>query len=214
VAAVYTAVGRQFGSCLVQEDVGQRFREAFAEDESLAIAQSLTSEEIERDRWRRIVRSVLHDVHDPDACFAELFTHFARPDSWRLFTDVPEALAKLRSARIRLGVASNFDARLFGILEAVDCTRGIEFVLASSMIGWRKPHAGFFDAIVSRAQADRKSILYVGDDPVNDVAAAVGAGLNARLIDRRSTRSGAMQSLGDLCLGSSAFMTSCDMSGR
>src|SRR5262245_22187770 len=102
VAAVYTAVGRQFGSKLDQAEVGRRFHQAFADEEATTSSgDTRTSELIETDRWRRIVRRVLSDATDPARCFMELFAHFARPDAWRLFPDVSPVLASLRAAGIR-----------------------------------------------------------------------------------------------------------------
>src|SRR5262245_14523891 len=178
VAAAYAAVGHRFGSKLDQAEVERRFRKAFQNEEAVACTGGAgTSEAIECERWRRIVGRVLSDTRDADGCFTELFAHFARPDSWRVFHDVPGALTNLRSGGIRLGVASNFDRRLFHILQSMESTRAIDFVLASSDVGFRKPDRLFFDAIVSRAAVEPSEILYVGDDPVNDVAGAESAGL-------------------------------------
>jgi putative hydrolase of the HAD superfamily len=186
VAAVYAAVGGRFGSKFSQWEVEHRFRQVFQDEEARAcMGDARTSEPIECERWRRIVQHVLSDAQDPDACFTELYAHFARPGSWSEFSDVPEALANLRSAGIQIGVASNFDGRLFNILRSIESTRQIDFALASSEIGFRKPHRGFFDAIVARAGVERAGILYIGDDPANDVAAARAAGLRAQLVDRR-----------------------------
>ena len=62
-----------------------RFVEAYRTQELIDRAAGwVTSEERERDRWRSIVAATLRGVPDPDACFRELFDHFAKPTSWRL----------------------------------------------------------------------------------------------------------------------------------
>src|SRR5262249_23631670 len=84
--SVYTALGRQFGSRLSEEEVETRFRAAFrAEDEADALAGWRTSEERELARWRSIVAAVLDDLEGSagEECFQALWEHFARPGSWR-----------------------------------------------------------------------------------------------------------------------------------
>lgn len=183
VALIYTDVARRFGSKLNCAEVKDRFRQAFKEANGRD-AGARTSEKIEYERWRRIVARVLHDVGDAEGCFSELFAHFARPASWRLFPDVSGTLTGVRSKGCRVGVASNFDSRLLEIIGTLDPKGHIEFVMASSQIGFRKPHREFFDAIVSHAAVEAASIVYVGDELDNDVAAARSAGLHALLVDR------------------------------
>jgi putative hydrolase of the HAD superfamily len=200
VATAYETVARRFGSNLNNAEIEARFKRAFQDEEVTARGEDLrTSESIERERWRRIVARVLSDVRDPNGCFLELFAHFALSDSWRLFSDVPGTLAALRSNGIRLGVASNFDRRLIEILRGFELMSQFEFVIVCSEVGFRKPHRGFFDAIAKSAAADPSSILYVGDDPEHDVAAARAAGMHGLLVERATDNGrGPIRSLREL----------------
>src|SRR5262245_42850324 len=177
VATAYASVAQRYGSRLSRGEVAQRFRQAFSEDEQGARwGDTGTSESIERSRWRRIVRSVLADVERADDCFAELFAHFAQPESWRTFPDVSDALTGLRKAGVRIGIASNFDQRLGAIVNGLEPTLEVEFALASSEIGFRKPDERFFHAVIARAGVPAGQILYVGDDVENDFDGARIAG--------------------------------------
>ena len=97
VATVYHAIGARHGSRLSRTEVSDRFRSAFQADESAdrATNRLTTDEFLERDRWRRIVNTVLDDVEDPDSCFQDLFDHFGRPGSWQCFDDVTDTLTEL-----------------------------------------------------------------------------------------------------------------------
>jgi putative hydrolase of the HAD superfamily len=200
VAVVYTAIGRRFGSKLTEEQVGGRFRRVLMQHEKANGDGARTSEQLEYERWRRIVGQVLTDVTDLDASFAELFSHFAQPESWRAFPDVPEALDELRAAGIRVGVASNFDKRLDRIIAATNQLGPLDFVLAATDVGYCKPHAAFFEAIVARAAVAPACVLYVGDDPVIDVSAASAAGLQGLLVDRKKNNNNphVLQTLRDI----------------
>ncbi|MBX3443664.1 MAG: HAD-IA family hydrolase [Planctomyces sp.] len=185
----YHRVGRKFGSRIAPEDCGRRFREAFSrasagrgDGDSLA-----TTEDAEREFWRTLVDEVLPDLADPDACFDALFQHFAEPAAWGVYADVEDTLAELRRRGLKLGIASNFDRRLHPVLDGRPELRGLELRLISSEVGWKKPAAPFFEAVVAACGVRPEEILFIGDDPVNDVQAARAAGMRALLIARGGT---------------------------
>jgi putative hydrolase of the HAD superfamily len=191
--AVYHRVGVTHGSRLGVEDVSVRFRDVLArvaECDDLdcgcpdAGDRLHTCDTRERLRWRRIVRAVLDDVPNSEECFQELFAHFGQPDAWACFPDVGPALRKLQQAGFRLAVCSNFDGRLHSVLEGTPELAPIELRVVSSEVKYRKPSALFFEAITRGANCAASEILFVGDEPANDVAAAQAAGLWAWQIDR------------------------------
>jgi putative hydrolase of the HAD superfamily len=182
--AVYAAVGRRFGSRLDDSTIAARFRAAFRRQEEADRASGLrTDEERELARWRAIVGEVLDDVSDAEACFQELYAHFARADAWRCEPRAAEALATLSARGHVLGIASNFDYRLRGLVEHVPPLRPVRHVVISSEIGWRKPAGEFFAETCRQAGAEAEQILYVGDDVVNDYEGASKAGLQSLLLD-------------------------------
>ena len=80
-AVVYSEVGKVFGSRLALDEIADRFRRAFAQQEEIdRVAGLHTSEEREVRRWRQIVRQVLDDVSDFESCFQQLFNHFSEAD--------------------------------------------------------------------------------------------------------------------------------------
>src|SRR5438128_401117 len=108
-AEVYFDVARRQGSRLSLEAIRTRFRTAFrAEDDLDRTAGWRTDEVREERRWRSIVASVLDDVADGEACFRELWSHFASPGAWRCLEGVAETLAELARRELHLGMASNF----------------------------------------------------------------------------------------------------------
>jgi putative hydrolase of the HAD superfamily len=199
VASAYAAVARRYGSKLTRSEIAHRFRAVFGEIETRDQNGDLrTSEAREYARWQEIVRRVLNDVLDHDACFAELYDHFARPGSWRPFPEVPAVLTKLSGAGMRLALASNFDLRLRAISRQIESLRLCQPVLVASEIGYRKPHAEFFQAIIRAAGNRRLGVFYVGDDADNDAAAARSAGLEAILLDRSGSSPSTIASLSEL----------------
>lgn len=182
--AVYWTVGQRFGSRLDLATITVRFRAAFRQQEEVDYAGGLrTSEEREVARWRAIVGEVLDDVSDPDACFHELFAHFAQSDAWQCVPETAEVLNALAGRGHMLGLASNFDHRLRKIAEELPALRSIRHLVISSEIGWRKPSANFYAEMCRQAGMPAEQVLYVGDDFMNDYEGARSAGLRAVLLD-------------------------------
>lgn len=195
VAEVYGRVGRRLGSRLIEPEIVERFPRVFAaverddgrEADWNDPARLTTNEERERRRWREIVAAVLDDVTDRDRAFEELFAHFARPEAWVCYPDVQPTLTALAAAGYRLAIASNFDARLHPLCDHLPELRPVALRVISSEVGYRKPSAYFYRALLDAAGCAPHEMLMVGDDLLNDVQGARRAGLPAVRLRRSGT---------------------------
>ncbi len=182
--AVYAAVGRRFGSRLGADAIAVRFRDAFRRQEAIdREAGWRTDEQRELARWRAIVAETLADAADVEACFQELYAHFARPDAWAVHPEAAPTLTALADRGCRIGLASNFDRRLRGVVAGLPELAAVQALVVSSEVGWRKPAAEFFEAVGRAVGEPPEKIVFVGDDPVNDYDGASSAGLSAVLYD-------------------------------
>jgi len=196
---VYLRVGRRFGSQLTAETIRHRFAAAFQREEERDRADGLrTSEPREAQRWRSIVAGVLDDVTDAEACFAELFAHFAKPEAWRCEPEAAETIRGLAERGLKVGMASNFDARLRGVAAGLPGLLGLQSLVISSEVGWRKPAPQLFAAICTEARQAPEAIVYVGDDTSNDYDGACAAGFQAILYDPAGRESGERSRIGRL----------------
>ncbi len=182
--AIYAA---RYDSRLSRAVIIARFRAAFRRQEGLdRAAGHRTGEERELARWQAIVAEVLDDVADSEGCFRALYDHFARPAAWRVEADAAATLRALAARGLVLGVCSNFDWRLRGLLSTLPELSGLSRVVISSEVGWKKPAAGFFAEVARSAELAPEQILIVGDDEENDYAGARAAGFPALLLDPHS----------------------------
>ncbi len=108
-----------------------------------------------------------------------------------VFPDVMPALHRLQSSGLPLAIISNttnppfmkdYERELLGL------DPFFEFSIYSSGVPYRKPHPSIFKLAASRLQLDAQEILYVGDDPVNDIAGAQKAGMQAVWINREDEK--------------------------
>lgn len=186
VATIYAAVGARLGSRLDIDAIRPRFHAAFARQDRLdEQAGWRTSEERERQRWRAIVAEVLDDVADTDACFEALFAAFGESAAWVCDPEAGAVLTHWQRRGVRQALASNFDARLGGVIAGMPALAGLTPIVVSSAVGWRKPAPEFFRALADALELPPSAILYVGDDRSNDFDGARRAGMHALLVDSR-----------------------------
>lgn len=208
VAEAYHLAGWSCGSQLSPAQIRARFHAAWddcsrarCEPTAGELARLPTSEASERQFWREIVSRVFDDVStERERLFELLWEHFAQPGHWRVFADVAGVWNVLQARGYLLGIASNFDQRLKGILRAHAPLDRCEALFVSSQMGYPKPAPQFFAAIEQRLQLPAERILLVGDDAVNDLQGAQAAGWQALLIARGapSERDDSIQSLAEL----------------
>jgi len=196
VAAAYAQAAARFGPRMAEDEVDRRFRAAFARQEAIDEQNGWPTDEVrERQRWRAIVAEVFPDAADGEGLFEELWRHFADPAHWSAFDDVAECWRTLADRGIVVGLASNFDERLNGIVRGLPPLIGCERVFTSSGLGWRKPAREFFESIAAALNLSPYEIALVGDDLKSDYRGALQAGWQAVLLDRSNSRE-ALSALG------------------
>jgi putative hydrolase of the HAD superfamily len=184
VGDVYAEIGRRHGSARSAVELRNRFGAAFRAQEEVDRGRGwITDEARERDRWRSIVRDTLDDVADFEACFADLYRFYAGPQGWTLDPEAAAVLQDLQGRGIRLGIASNYDHRLFSLVRAIPELAPLELLVVSADVGQRKPAPAFYQAVQRAANVPADSILMVGDDVVCDYEGALACGLRAVLLD-------------------------------
>lgn len=184
IGEVYARAAAEFGiSCGPADEVEKRFRDAWRSAGS-PIYRHGPDENVDLDWWREIVRKSLRaeDAHSSadsgvafEACFQALFQHYAQPDSWRRYTDVLPALRALHG-KVRLGVLSNFDARIHALLDGHGLSPFFETVVISSESGSCKPDPEIFHRAAKLAGVPAARCLLAGDDPENDWQGAAASG--------------------------------------
>ncbi len=201
-AEVYHAAGQRYGSSLSREEVARRFFTAFRgarEPQNLTPSSArgntnhvpkrdpawTTDEPREREAWRFIVNKVFSDVENAHgALFDDLWQHFATPQNWRTYDEVPSVWQEVIDNGFQVGVASNFDKRLLTICRALSPLSNCHNVFWSAQLGARKPDERFFRAIEAHLELPPSQLLLVGDDLDNDYMGARSAGWHALLLVR------------------------------
>jgi putative hydrolase of the HAD superfamily len=182
---IYADVARRGGLNTTGAEIRAKFVEAYNAEEAIDRAVGwVTSEKRERDRWQNIVAATLRGVADLERCFQQLYEHFSKPTSWKLGKDIGRVIAALHERGIIVGLGTNYDSRLWSVLDGFPELAPLrERTVISSLVGFRKPAAEFFQKVVELATCEPSEVLFVGDDMDNDYLGATAAGLEARLLD-------------------------------
>ena len=138
--------------------------------------------------WRRFVATVFGRVGGgdlPETLLEELVAHFGEELHWVLYPETLRVLAALRANGLKLGVVSNWDSSLPGLLARLGLARAVDDVVFSAAVGVSKPGRAIFDEAVRRAGVAHAEALHVGDSLADDYLGARDAGLEALLLDRR-----------------------------
>jgi len=191
VGETYARFARAYGVKASADAVDAAFRHTFHDALPLAFGTGRRPEELrrlEREWWRGLVARTFAEFGeftDFEAFFNSLFEFFADPARWVVD---PEALPTLRTLRERgltLGVISNFDYRLYRILDGLGLSRWFDSITISSEAGYAKPSAKLFETALEQHRLAPADTVHVGDSEHLDLAGASAVGIAAVLINRK-----------------------------
>jgi putative hydrolase of the HAD superfamily len=123
-------------------------------------------------------------VRNFDQFFDEVYNTFRDAKGWTLYPETRQLLQDLKSRRLRLGVISNFDSRVYTVMRSLGILHFFDAVTISSETGFAKPDPRIFDVAVRSLGTAPAETLFVGDNLRDDVEAGNQVGLTAVLVDR------------------------------
>jgi putative hydrolase of the HAD superfamily len=127
---------------------------------------------------------VLNQFSDFNHFFNELFAYFATAAPWYVYTDVRQALEYWQAKGIELGVISNFDSRLYQVLEVLDLADFFATVTLSTAVGFAKPDQEIFAAALEKHHCPAAAAWHIGDSWAEDYQGALAVGLRAIWLKR------------------------------
>jgi len=180
VGQIYGSIARRYGSTAPVEAIQAAFARQFRGAGPLSI-------EDQKGWWKDVVHRVFSEVgmvYNFDQFFDEVYDRFRSSEGWVLFPETIEALTELKGSGLKLGVISNFDNRIYSVMQNLNIRHFFDTVTLSSETGYCKPDREIFDAAVQALGVPASEVLLVGDSLRDDVEAGMRAGLHAALLDR------------------------------
>ncbi len=169
---------------LSPEELDEAFSQVFLERQPLVFPEARQQElpELERQWWYEVVRETFRRTGLPPPgpkVFQRIYGSYASAAAWRLESGCRKVLRELRSRGYRLGVISNFDSRLAGILEGLNIHGEFDSITVSSLARSAKPDPEIFLEALRAASTQAARALHVGDSLRDDVRGAAAVGMRS-----------------------------------
>lgn len=193
VGEVYSAIATKFGVNVSPERLNSAFFQSFNAASYLAFPGANYEQipELEFNWWQAISRSTftragaMEYFADFSAFFAELYQYFATASPWYVYDDVLPALRRWQQAGIQLGIISNFDSRIYQVLEVLELRDFFSTITISSLTGSAKPHPEIFATALNKHNCLPQDAWHIGDSLEEDYQGAKKTGIRPLLIRRR-----------------------------
>lgn len=192
VGKAYADIARQFGVTVSDEAVNAAFFNSFATAPP-PIFPGVKLEDIpkyEYEWWQLIALETFQQVGvvdrfaDFSQFFEQLYNYFATAEPWVLYNDVIPTLERWHKRKIELGIISNFDSRLYLVLESLNLMDFFTSITISTEVSAAKPDKKIFLESLDKHDFLSKDAWHIGDSFKEDYQGAKAAGLRAILIKR------------------------------
>lgn len=192
VGAIYGQLAQAFGVEVSEAELNFAFGQSFRHSSPAAFPNADPSEIplLEFEWWQAIAQQtfaqagVLQQFSDFATFFKELYAYFETAAPWFVYPEVPGVLAQWRSQGIELGILSNFDSRLYSVLDALDLAKFFTSITISTEIGAAKPSPTIFAAGLKKHNCQAIAAWHIGDSYEEDYEAAQAVGLQGIWLNR------------------------------
>lgn len=193
VGIIYSQIAQEFGVTVSPEIINKEFWRSFqAAPPPIFLDSDLQDiPQREFDWWRIIVLNifeaagVLQEFTDFSAFFSELYIHFGTSEPWFVYPDVPLALVNWRRLGVELGVLSNFDSRLYSVLQSLGLREYFQSITISTQVRAAKPDPKIFHIALQNHNCLPEQAWHIGDSINDDYHGSRTAGLRGIWINRQ-----------------------------
>ncbi len=184
----YAAVARDMGAELCPDALDRAFLRAW-KNAPIRSAIDRPRDEDDKRWWHELVTTLLANTpgvsahFDRERFFELAYKHFTEPGVWALYPDVFDVLNVI-APKFQLAVISNFDSRLYVILQQLNIAQFFDDVFTSSELGADKPDPEIYRRALQRSGFTTSETVHVGDDPKRDWEGAAKIGMRVFKLDR------------------------------
>lgn len=192
VGEIYSQIAREFGVDASPEKLDKAFYQSFKASPPAtfpdAEVQDIPQREFEW--WYALAKNtfksagIIQQFADFETFFSELYIHFGTSEPWYLYPDVIPALTNWQKKGIELGIISNFDSRIFSVLQALELRDFFTSITISTQVGAAKPSRKIFGVALTKHNCHANCAWHVGDSSTDDYHGAYSVGMRGVLIKR------------------------------
>ncbi|MGF1460243.1 MAG: HAD-IA family hydrolase [Leptolyngbyaceae cyanobacterium] len=192
VGQAYATVAKRWGVEADPDALDKAFFHHFGEQEAMAFpgVEPTQVPAKEYEWWQAIAQKTFVNIgqykafDNFESFFAELYSYFAGADPWIVYPDAYHSLERWRAKDIELGIISNFDSRIYTVLDALALADFFKTVTISTEVGAAKPSVEIFKAALEKHNCHPTEAWHVGDSYTDDYEGAKAAGLRGIWLQR------------------------------
>jgi putative hydrolase of the HAD superfamily len=192
VGKIYSQIAEEFGVEVSAQILDKNFIKSFKSAPAPIFFDADIKDipQREYDWWQIIALNtfegagVLKDFSDFSAFFSELYIHFGTTEPWYVYPDVTLALMNWRRLGVELGVLSNFDSRLYLVLQGLGLKEYFSSVTISTQVRAAKPDPEIFKFALNKHKCSPEDAWHIGDSITDDYEGAKAVGMRGIWINR------------------------------
>ena len=193
VGQIYATFADRYNFPAEAKVLNASFRQAFARAPAPAfgvITDRTILQTQERTYWWGIVAQSFQLAYPDqpfpqfDSFFDAVFDYFSTACAWTLYPETRVTLENWQDQGITLGIISNFDSRLFSVLEALNLDQFFQSVTLSTQVGAAKPDPRIFRAALDVHGLSPDQSFHIGDSWHEDYLGAKAAALHCVWLNR------------------------------
>jgi putative hydrolase of the HAD superfamily len=192
VGEIYCQIAREYGVNGDVELINTHFYQSFKNAPPCAFPDVPPAEvpHHEYQWWLNVNRvtftnaGLIDRFDDFAAFFARLYAYFTTADAWYLYPDVIPSLTKWKSQGITLAIVSNFDSRLYKVLDNLNLTEYFNSITISTTTGVAKPAPQIFINALQQYDFTPQDVWHIGDSWNDDIVGAKSVNINPVWIKR------------------------------
>jgi putative hydrolase of the HAD superfamily len=198
VGQLYARVAQEYGVSVDPQRLNRAFYQAFQNSPAAAFPGVDPAHliQLERAWWQDVVERTFlalgygisplasHTFPQFPDYFQQVYDLFATAAAWQIYPETISVLQTLACQGMQLGVISNFDSRLYPVLQALQLDQFFVSITISTAVGAAKPDPQVFQTALAQQQVLPSAALHVGDSFSHDYLGAKQAGLQALWLNR------------------------------
>lgn len=208
VGEAYRLIASEFGVEAEADLLNQAFFQSFLAAPSMAFPGANIEDipQLEFEWWEAIAAQMFQSLGlyenftDFSLFFHQLYHYFTTEKSWFVYPDTVPALQKYYEQGIQLAIVSNFDSRLYPVLEALNLDQFFTTVTISTEVGAAKPSPEIFQIALRKHDCSPHEVWHIGDSFKADYQGAKALGIRSILINREEPLKGIVDEYENLAM--------------
>lgn len=197
VGDVYSQLAKKYGVNREAEIINSCFYQAFKNSPPLAFDVDMDKnpddiQKLEYLWWKNVTYktfnkdNAIEEFTDFEDFFLELYDYFKTSQPWIIYDDVIPSLKRWQQQGIELGIISNFDTRIYDVLDNLNLRQYFQTITISSLTGVAKPHRKIFLNALAKHNCQPKNACYIGDSVKEDYWGAKSLGMKSFWLNRQA----------------------------